>query len=57
MVLNVTNKATFQNLFKVNKKVSLMTLTRSSRSQMFFKMGVLKVPQILQENTCVGVSF
>ena len=57
MVLNVTNKATFQNLFKVNKKVSLMTSTRSSRSQMFFKIGALKVPQISQENTCVGVSF
>ena len=30
---------------------------RSSRSQMFFKIGFLKVWQSSQENTCVGVSF
>ena len=27
---------------------------RSSRLRMFFKIGVLKTSQILQENTCVG---
>ena len=30
---------------------------RSSSSQMFFKISVLKVSQISQENSCVGVSF
>ena len=30
---------------------------RSGHSQMFFKTGVLKMSQILTENTCVGVSF
>ena len=30
---------------------------RSSNSQMFFKIGVLKNFAILEGNTCVGVSF
>ena len=30
---------------------------RSSRSQMFFKIGVLKIAQISQENTCVRIFF
>ena len=30
---------------------------RSSRSRMFFKVGVLKISQISQENFCVGMSF
>ena len=36
------------------------SIPRSSRSQMFFKISkymFLEVPQISQENTCVGVSF
>ena len=28
-----------------------------SRSQMLFKIGVLKISQISQENTCVEVTF
>ena len=30
---------------------------RSIRSYMFFKTGILKIPQYSQENTCVGVWF
>ena len=33
------------------------TWYRSNRSQMFSKMGVLKILQTSQENTCVGVFF
>ena len=33
------------------------TWYRSSRSQRFFKIGVLKTSQTSQENICVGVSF
>ena len=32
-------------------------VNRGSHSQMFFKMMFLKISQISQENTCVGVSF
>ena len=31
--------------------------SRSSRSQMFFKIGVFKLYQFSQENTCVGIFF
>ena len=30
---------------------------KSSRSQIFFKIGVLRISKYLQESTCVGVSF
>ena len=30
---------------------------RHSRSQIIFKIGVSKISQYLQENTCVGVSY
>ena len=33
------------------------TSDRSSRSQMFFKIGGLKSAAIFKENTCVGGSF
>ena len=36
---------------------ALFDVHRSSPSKMFFKMGVLKVLQISQENIRVGVSF
>ena len=32
-------------------------INRSSRSQMFFKIGALKISQYSQENTCVEFSF
>ena len=32
-------------------------LHKISSLQMFFKVGVLKMLQYSQENTCVGVSF
>ena len=32
-------------------------IIRSSRSQMFLKIAVLKKLTIVQENACVGVSF
>ena len=31
--------------------------SRRSRLQMLFKIGVLQISQISQENTCVGASF
>ena len=37
-----------------SKKFSVF---RSSRSQMFYKIVILKIFAISQENTCVGVSF
>ena len=39
------------------KKVNFCRTFRSSRSPMFFKIVVLKISQISQENTCVAVSF
>ena len=30
---------------------------KRSRSQMFFKIGILKISQYSQENNCLGVSF
>ena len=35
----------------------LVSSYRCSHWQFFFKIGVLKILQYLQENTCVGVSF
>ena len=42
------------NIFVEN---SIINTCRSSRSQVFFKIGVLKNSKYSQENTCVGVSF
>ena len=44
----IDRKDTFENFSGI---------ARSSLSQMFFKIGVLKNPQISQENIYVGVSF
>ena len=33
------------------------TTHRGNRSQMFLKIGVLKISQISEENTCVGFAF
>ena len=45
------------NLSKKGSPGEIWTGFRSSRSQMFFKMVFLKIPQIPQENTCVGDTF
>ena len=42
------------NIFVEN---SIINTCRSSRSQVFFKIGVLKNSKYSQEKTCVGVSF
>ena len=48
------NKRKFSLDLKVKKSV---VKYRNSLSQMFFKIGALKISQYSQENTCVGVSF
>ena len=44
------------NIFS-GKVTKFPSNVRSSRSQMFFKIGVLKNSQIAQENTCDRTSF
>ena len=40
----------------MGKRSETGQMFRSNRPQMFLEIGVLKVSQISQENTCVGVS-
>ena len=44
-------------LIMVQKEFDSCSTVKGSRLQMLFKIGVLKISQYSQENTCVGVSF
>ena len=48
-------KGVYLNQITDNRKTGLKW--RSSRSEMFFKISALKILQISQENTWVGVPF
>ena len=51
LIINI--RQTIQQLY-LGTLVMSIALLRSSCSQMFFKLGVLKTSQISEENTCVG---
>ena len=42
---------------KYHARFLIMVLIKGSHSQVFFKIGVLKILWNSQENICVGVSF
>ena len=45
----------WSSLLRISLVTFLMFLGKSSHSQMFFKIGVLKISQYSQKSTCVGV--
>ena len=54
------NKYVFHNKFRMiifHDQKTLSLNFKSSRSQMFFKIGVLENFAIFEENICAGVNF